>query len=228
MAATATIAFQVAPAATSSSAKRGNDWLAGGLGSDTIDGGTGLDTVSYSSSSAGVSVNLTTGVVSGGDAAGDVLASIENVIGSARANTLIGSALANRLSGGGGADVLSGKLGVDTHTGGAGNDVFLFDAALGAGNVDVITDFNAPQDTIRLENTGSGLFNAIARGTLKAIAFYSAAGAVRGRDSDDRIIYNTTTGDLYYDRDGSGSSTAVKFATLSSRPAITNADFVVI
>ena len=65
---------------------------------------------------------------------------------------------------------------------------------------------------------------------MSAAAFVAGAGAgrVAGADASDRIVYNTTTGDLYYDRDGNGAAAAIKFATLVTKPAITNADFVVI
>ena len=206
----------------------GNDTLAGGAGADRLDGGVGIDTVTYAASTIGVNVNLATGAVSGGDAAGDVLISIENIIGSNAANILTGSTVANVFSGGGGNDTIAGGAGNDTLTGGSGSDVFLFNAALGTTNVDTILDFNV-LDTIRLENTGAGLFNALTTlGTLSAAAFASGAGLVSGQDANDRIVYNTTTGDLYYDADGSGAGAAVKFATLSTKPAITNADFVVI
>ena len=49
----------------------GNDTLAGGAGADTLDGGAGSDTADYSASATGVTINLATGVFSGGDAAGD-------------------------------------------------------------------------------------------------------------------------------------------------------------
>lgn len=97
--------------------ERGNDVLIGGLGADTLNGGTGIDTVSYAASSAGVNVNLATGVVSRGDAAGDVLVSIENVIGSNAANVLTGSTIANVLRGGGGNDKLFGGAGADINRG---------------------------------------------------------------------------------------------------------------
>lgn len=53
----------------------GNDTLHGGAGNDTYVGGSGLDMIDYSDSAAGVSVNLATGALSGGDAAGDSIAS---------------------------------------------------------------------------------------------------------------------------------------------------------
>ena len=47
--------------------------LTGGAGADTLDGGGGVDTASYATSAAGVTVSLTTGTGSGGDAEGDTL-----------------------------------------------------------------------------------------------------------------------------------------------------------
>ena len=92
----------------------GDDVIAGGAFADTLRGGEGNDTVDYSQSSAGVTVNLATGVGSGGSAAGDRLSGIENVVGSAFADRLTGNAGANRLEGGGGNDTLIGGTGTDT------------------------------------------------------------------------------------------------------------------
>ena len=47
-------------------------------------------------------------------------------------------------------------------------------------------------------------------------------------DADDRIIYNTTTGYLFYDADGSGAGAAIQFAQLSGAESIDAADFSVI
>lgn len=152
-----------------------------------------------------------------------------NATGSAANNVLLGNSGANIISGLAGNDLIYGGLGNDTLTGGAGSDNFVFNTALnGVTNKDTITDFNAADDTIRLENTGPGLYTALTAGTLTAAAFYAAAGAVKGHDATDRIVYNTTTGDLYYDADGSGAGVATKFATLTAHPTITNADFYII
>ena len=106
----------------------GNDTLDGGAGADALIGGDGTDTADYSLSAAGVNVNLLTGLGSGGDAQGDILSGIENIIGSALADMLTGDGGVNAIVGGAGADVLNGRAGNDTLTGGSGTDTFVFDA----------------------------------------------------------------------------------------------------
>jgi Ca2+-binding RTX toxin-like protein len=83
----------------------GNDTLAGLGGADQLIGGLGTDTATYLASAAGVNVSLMTGVGSGGDAEGDILATIEN---------LTGSNLNDTLEGNGGSNILAGGLGIDT------------------------------------------------------------------------------------------------------------------
>lgn len=97
----------------------GNDTavMDGGDGADVLDGGAngaGGDTVSYAGSDAGVTVNLATQTVSGGDAEGDTISSFENVTGSDFADDLTGVAAGVAfIFGGGGNDVIStGKGGV--------------------------------------------------------------------------------------------------------------------
>ncbi len=92
----------------------GDDWINGGAGADIIFGGAGSDTISYFGSSAAVNVNLNTRTYSGGDAAGDVLYNIENVIGSIHNDTITGDANANTIMGGLGDDTLDGGAGIDT------------------------------------------------------------------------------------------------------------------
>ncbi|MBL4871703.1 MAG: putative Ig domain-containing protein, partial [Robiginitomaculum sp.] len=91
----------------------GNDFLEGGAGADELLGGDGADFAVYTGSSAGVNINLETGVNSGGDAEGDTFDSIEYVIGSAHDDTIIGNASGNVIEGGAGADVLDGGDGMD-------------------------------------------------------------------------------------------------------------------
>ncbi|WP_162003449.1 calcium-binding protein [Microvirga tunisiensis] len=100
----------------------GDDDLVGGEGADVLDGGAGFDTVYYTASDAGVVIDLSTGTGAGGEAAGDGLSGIENLVGSAHADSLTGSAEANLLSGLSGDDVLGGGDGADVLVGGAGAD----------------------------------------------------------------------------------------------------------
>jgi Ca2+-binding RTX toxin-like protein len=44
----------------------------------------------------------------------------------------------------------------------------------------------------------------------------------------DRLIYNTTTGALYYDADGTGGTNAVLVATLQGMPTLVAQDIAVI
>jgi serralysin len=107
--------------------------------------------------------------------------------------------------------------------GAGGADTFVFDTALGAGNVDAINDFVSGTDRIALDDavfTGIGSLGALGAG-----AFVN--GTVAG-DADDRIIYNSATGQLFFDADGNGAGVAVLFATLSAHPNIAANDFVVI
>jgi Ca2+-binding RTX toxin-like protein len=133
------------------------------------------------------------------------VATVENAIGSAFADTLTGDANANllegrdgddtllggngndsllggngndNLAGDGGNDLIDGGAGVDLLAGGAGNDKFFFregDSGVGAGNRDIISDFNVASTTevIDLSEVGEGPLSFI--GTVA----FSGAGQVR-------------------------------------------------
>lgn len=100
----------------------GDDRLGGGAGDDLLDGGLGSDTADYSASATAVQISLVTGTTSGGDAQGDTLVSIENLVSTDFADQLDGDVTANRLSGGRGDDTLLGGAGNDILSGGRGAD----------------------------------------------------------------------------------------------------------
>jgi Ca2+-binding RTX toxin-like protein len=108
----------------------GDDTLIGGAGADSLNGGLGTDTASYASAGTGVRIALDGPPGSGGEAAGDTLLLVENLVGSSFADSLRGSAADNRLEGGAAADSLFGGGGIDTLIGGAGKD--LLDGGEGA------------------------------------------------------------------------------------------------
>ncbi|KQM36423.1 calcium-binding protein [Sphingomonas sp. Leaf10] len=110
----------------------GDDVIYSGLGADVIDGGANDDTVDYRYSSAAVQVNLATGVNTGGEAAGDMIAAVENVTGSGFDDMLTGNGGANTLNGGAGNDRLDGGAGTDMLVGGSGNDLYIVDVSTDA------------------------------------------------------------------------------------------------
>ena len=110
--------------------------LAGTPGANSFDGGGGTDRVSYAGRPGAVSVDLSTGLGSGGDAAGDRYVGIEDAEGGSGNDSLTGDAGANRLIGGAGNDRLDGKGGGDTLEGGLGGDTYLFGRGDGAVVID--------------------------------------------------------------------------------------------
>jgi serralysin len=162
-----------------------------------------------------------------------------SITGNAGPNVLTGTAFDDTLNGGAGADTLNGASGDDTLvggngsdllTGGGGADAFVFNLAPNASsNKDTITDFTSGTDMLQLSKA---VFTAIsgAVGGLTTEQFWSADGAVAGHDADDRIIYNPTTGALYYDADGNGVGTAMQIALLgtSTHPALAYTDIALI
>ncbi|MGO4124059.1 calcium-binding protein [Inquilinus sp. YAF38] len=102
------------------------DQLRGGAGADQMDGGAGSDTASYSEGTIGVTVDLYgtdgVGIGHGGNAEGDRLSNIENLIGTQASDHLTGNTSANTLDGGAGNDVLAGGDGSDVLRGGTGAD----------------------------------------------------------------------------------------------------------
>jgi cysteinyl-tRNA synthetase len=122
----------------------------------------------------------------------------------------------------GGKDVLAGGAGNDTLVGGTGKDVFVFATPLEAStNVDSIVDFTVEHDLIQLKQVA---FPGLAEGALPGSAFVAGAAA---HDGDDRIVYNPSTGNLFFDPDGNGPEAAIRFAHLAAGLALSSGDFLV-
>ena len=208
----------------------GDDRLEGRGGGDHLDGGDGRDHAVYWGATSGVVASLSAGYGTAGDAAGDVFVSIEGLEGSNHADTLTGDGNGNTLYGWSGndqlfglagndyihggdhSDTLSGGDGLDWLVGGAGRDYFRFDAPLHAGNMDTIEGFSAAEDMIQLSLSIFG--NLPAGNTLAATSFTIGSAATT---NSHRIIYNKTTGELFYDADGSGMAAGqTKFAMIGA------------
>jgi Ca2+-binding RTX toxin-like protein len=117
---------------------------------------------------------------------------------------------------------LNGGLGHDSLAGGAGSDVFLFDQAIDAAtNLDTLTDFSAGEgDKIQLMTSVFGSLD----GANLADSFVVGNAAV---DANDFLVYDSTSGALYYDLDGNGAAGMVQFAALSASPALSASDFLI-
>jgi Ca2+-binding RTX toxin-like protein len=140
------------------------------------------------------------------------------------AMALGGNTLAQTILGNDGADRIDGGAGADTLSGFGGADRFAFSTALTLANIDRITDFNVPADTIVLDHT---LFGLPAGRTLATTAFYKSAAGL-AHDASDRIIYDTDSGALFYDSNGTALGGRHQFATLAAHLALTHLDIFVI
>jgi Ca2+-binding RTX toxin-like protein len=127
-------------------------------------------------------------------------------------------------------DFISGGDGNDTLTGGAGPDYFKFDTPLNAlTNVDTITDFwqdntlfgGDEQDKLQLD---TNIFRSLAQGMTSANILNTAGSAAMA--SDDYIIFNQLTHQIFYDADGTGSIAPIVFASLGNDiTSLTTNDF---
>ncbi|MGL4963132.1 MAG: calcium-binding protein, partial [Inquilinus sp.] len=177
-------------------------------GADALQGGDGIDTVTYAASAAGITLSLTTGTATGGDAEGDTFSGIETIVGSAFADAISGDAGANVLDGGAGDDTLSGRGGADTLQGGAGIDTVSYIASAAGVTVDLAagtaTGGDAEGDTlIGIESLTGSAFADLLVGDAGANGLDGSAGndiLVGGAGADnldggagtDTARYNTS------------------------------------
>jgi serralysin len=176
----------------------GADVLSGGNGNDGVWGGDGNDTLSGGK---------------GGDRLG----------GGDGNDAMHGGGDGDTLFGGAGADTLNGGSGSDLLTGGDGADVFRFVLEFGAWGEDTISDFDsAGGDKLHINK---GLTNLKVTGELwdGRLALGSQAA-----DEGDRFVFDTTSGELYYDADGSAAGAQVLVVTLTGVNHLSGSDIVIV
>jgi Ca2+-binding RTX toxin-like protein len=103
-----------------------DETFVGGAGADIIDGKGGNDTLSFAGATKAVTVNLTAGFGSGGDAQGDNYSNIFNVIGGKGADVLTGDSEKNFIYGADGNDIIDGGSNADELIGGLGIDTLSY------------------------------------------------------------------------------------------------------
>lgn len=202
-----------------------NDTLIGGKGVDDMLGGAGDDVYyvdeaydgatedaggGYDTVYASVSYTLLSDFVEDLVLTGAAL----NGTGNASANKITGNASNNVLSGADGDDTLIGGSGTDVLTGGGGADRFEF-SRQNTGR-DTITDFVKGEDLIVLKGFGLG--------TLQDGYNLMVDAGPAGHYAT--LLYNTNTGLLSFDADGTGAEAARAIAVISTKPVLTSSDFI--
>jgi Ca2+-binding RTX toxin-like protein len=149
----------------------------------------------------------------------DTLSSIENLVGSAFNDKLVGNAGVNTLEGGAGKDIL---------TGGGSTDTFVYKNPIEGS--DTITDFSS-DDILHISASGFGgglsAGTALSRTASTTGVFVSSANPTSIGTSAN-FLYNTSTGLLNFDRDGTGSGAVTAIAMLSGAPALDINQFTII
>ena len=154
------------------------------------------------------------------------LAGDDTIFGGTGSDDLHGGRGDDSLHGGKGADLLNGGAGDDHLTGGLGPDAFIFSTALGPHNVDTIADFGAG-DAIWLD---ASVFQGIgAKGQLADALFDTSIfdTGIHPLKPDALIVYNTQSGDLFYDENGNSAGGLVLFATVTPGTHLDASDFFV-
>jgi Ca2+-binding RTX toxin-like protein len=237
-------------------ASYGADSIDGGDGADTVDFSgnarssvvADLEAGTLSGGGSGGAGSATLANVEnliGGAFADRFLGSNEgnNFYGYGSSDTLAGANGNDTLRGADGDDWLYGGFtfatsgaptGNDVLVGGAGRDHFVFNdspnpfVAPPSATADLVVDFRSGTDELVFDDNVFPTAGPPGEYVAQDPRFFAGPGATEGHDSTDRVVYNTTTGDLYYDPDGSGEATAQIIATLQGHPTIAATDISII
>ncbi|MBC7986492.1 MAG: FG-GAP repeat protein [Sphingomonadaceae bacterium] len=147
------------------------------------------------------------------------------LVGGGGGDRLFGGFGTDTLKGGGGDDRLIVSTGRDAIKGNAGADVFALADALGSAERARINDYLSGTDVFEIDAADFG--GGLAEGPLSSDAFRANLSGT-AKDAEDRFIYDTDSGKLFYDADGTGAGEAVLLVRLSGAPAIDAGDFIIV
>jgi Ca2+-binding RTX toxin-like protein len=124
-------------------------------------------------------------------------------------------------------DTINGGDGNDRLIGYGGNDTFVFTSTPGSANADWIEDFTYGSDKIELDHT---VFTGLQTGTLSADEYHAGtADGWQAQDSNDHVLYDYATGNLYFDADGNGAQAPELFATVyDGLSGLSASDFIIV
>jgi ELWxxDGT repeat protein len=196
----------------------GPDELTGNSGDNTIDGKKGDDTIDGAGGDDTLKGSEGDDVLKGGSGR-------DSLDGGDGKDNLQGGSGRDKLKGGGGNDTLRGGADNDTLDGGSGKDQFRFDTAPNSkSNVDHITNFKVGEDKVALDDSKFDVGSS-----LTASEFLSRSSGHTATKASQHIIYDRSNGELWYDEDGKGGKSAVKFAVIDNKPAgLSVDDFMIV
>ena len=196
----------------------GNNTLNGGAGKDILNANysTGNNILNGDAGDDRLNIDYSTGnnLLSGGTGNDYLSVSGLNDTSFGYDERFYGSG-SNTLNGGTGDDSLSfyGRFGIATFAFNSFNE-----------GVDRFDGFNTTNELIQVSADGFG--GGLSSGSLKASQFTLGTSATT---NTQRFIYNSATGGLFFDQDGSASGfTQVQFAQLSGGVALTESSLVVV
>ena len=230
----------------------GDDFLEGSGGGDLLYGGTGNDTYEIYNATDSIIEDVDAGTDSVlANISVTLWENVENLTlykkpqdpdypsppddplngtGNELDNTITGNNASNVLSGKRGNDTLLGEGGNDRLVGGVGDDILtggdgadrFYRWRSGTG-VDTITDFQVGEDLLCFSAKGFG-GDLVRGGVLGEEQFSLGTSATT---ESNRFIYDTDTGNLFFDIDGTGDRAQVQIANLSPGLALSNTDIYI-
>lgn len=147
----------------------------------------------------------------------------QTFIGTSKADVFVGNGGNDTLTGGGGADkFVFGKVYEQVVTGSATSVQTYTNTAFNLTGVDTITDFTRGSDKLELHLDQYSQLAGFNASMLRVNATGTA------QDSNDYLVYNTTTKTLSYDADGNGSGAKVDIAILTGVNTLSTSDFIIV
>jgi len=228
--------------------KEGNNTLDGGEGNNTIIAGAGIDTIVAGAGNDKIAAGSGNNTINAGDGNNVITAGNgddtittgsgsdtitawngNNTVNAGAGNDIIRCGIGDdSIAGGAGNDILAGGSGRDVLSGGDGADFFVFDSRPAIDNIDTITDFVSGTDKIVL---GNRIFSKLKADADLSDNFENISTNGKAADANNFLLYDSSTGRLYYDADGSKAKAAVLVGIFDNGagdyPILTATDFIV-